>query len=734
MKKLISILMIIFMLITSVPLTGAVTCAQSEDEEYTLTVENTYADSSVSQNSTAGGISFFGVTEFDGCYGNQLSGTSKELYDSLVKNYATDKKTGSYIYAFTTPFTFNAEISDGKIVMNDELEEIYYELSCSMQAAIDAFLYDHPEVFWLRIVSSSYSISASYGSSGYIGKISSISITPVEIYSGASSKISQYDSAVGSAISKIAVNNSRSDTLKAVHDYICNNAYYRLISDYFVHSSEAFFIGDGGVVCEGYAKSFKVICDKLGIPCALVSGYAGEPHMWNCVQMEDGKWYLVDATWDDQESRIYYTYFLANANTIGFDGISISNERTENNDFSGSGVFGFTYPVLSATAYTEHSHEWESDYTVDLEPTCTESGSKSIHCKTCGETKSVTEIPATNHIGRTEYPQQDATCTEGGYTAGVYCTDCDEWIEGHELISTASHTYESVTTPATLTSEGKTEYICSCGDVEKTEAIAKVGAVTLSATKYIYDGKNKTPRVTVTDADGNRLVKNVDYKTSVASKRSGIGRYTVKVTFIGKYSGSKNVYFTILPGKPASVKSASQTTSSVKLSWSAVPGAAGYTVYRYSPTKKAYVKAGTTEGTSYTVSKLYTGTKYTFRVVSYGKTSAGKVYDSDVYALLKTATKTKTPELTKVTASSTKGKAYVYHSNVSGETGYTIYYSTSKDSGFKKYANFKADTTRCDITGLTSGKTYYFKVRTYIKTDSGYVYSSWSSVKSVKVK
>ena len=47
------------MLITSVPLTGAVTYAQSEDEEYTLTVENTYADSSVSQNSTAGGISFF---------------------------------------------------------------------------------------------------------------------------------------------------------------------------------------------------------------------------------------------------------------------------------------------------------------------------------------------------------------------------------------------------------------------------------------------------------------------------------------------------------------------------------------------------------------------------------------------------------------------------------------------------------------------------------------------------
>ncbi|MBR5826011.1 MAG: fibronectin type III domain-containing protein, partial [Clostridia bacterium] len=281
---------------------------------------------------------------------------------------------------------------------------------------------------------------------------------------------------------------------------------------------------------------------------------------------------------------------------------------------------------------------------------------------------------------------------------------------------------------------GKIVTKCSeCGEVLSTQTIAKIGSVTLSKENYIYDGKNKTPTVTVKDANGKKLVKNVDYKLSVTSSRSGIGRYTVKVTFIGNYSGTKNVYFYIKPGKTDSVKSASQTTSAIKLSWNAVPGAAGYTVYRYSPAKKAYVKAGTTSGTSLTVKSLYAGTKYTFKVVAYGKTSAGKVYDSDSYTLLKTATKTKTPELTKVT-SSAKGKATLTHTDVSGETGYTVYYSTSKDSGFKKYNNFKADTKTCSITGLTSGKTYYFKVRTYITTDSGYVYSAWSAVKSVKVK
>lgn len=36
-------------------------------------------------------------------------------------------------------------------------------------------------------------------------------------------------------------------------------------------------------------------------------------------------------------------------------------------------------------------------------------------------------------------PEQPPTCTENGYTAGVYCNCCDTWISGHELIE-ARHT------------------------------------------------------------------------------------------------------------------------------------------------------------------------------------------------------------------------------------------------------------------------------------------------------
>ena len=67
--------------------------------------------------------------------------------------------------------------------------------------------------------------------------------------------------------------------------------------------------GDGKIetVCAGYAKMMKLQCNKYGIPCVLVTGVtdSGEYHMWNYIQMENGVWYAVDATWDDQSTTMY---------------------------------------------------------------------------------------------------------------------------------------------------------------------------------------------------------------------------------------------------------------------------------------------------------------------------------------------------------------------------------------------------------------------------------------------
>lgn len=64
--------------------------------------------------------------------------------------------------------------------------------------------------------------------------------------------------------------------------------------------------GDDGPVCEGYSRAFKILCNKLNIPCILAVGDAKdakdgtpESHMWNEVKMNDGQWYAVDVTWND---------------------------------------------------------------------------------------------------------------------------------------------------------------------------------------------------------------------------------------------------------------------------------------------------------------------------------------------------------------------------------------------------------------------------------------------------
>ncbi len=80
-----------------------------------------------------------------------------------------------------------------------------------------------------------------------------------------------------------------------------------------------------------------------------------------------------------------------------------------------------------------------------------------------------------------------------------------------------------------------------------------------------------------------------------------------------------------------------------------------------------------------------------------------------------------------------KGKVSIKWDNVAGETGYQVWYSTKSNKNFKKIANYKSNVVSATKTGLTSGKTYYFKVRAYKKTANGYVYSSWQP-KSIKVK
>ena len=68
-------------------------------------------------------------------------------------------------------------------------------------------------------------------------------------------------------------------------------------------------------------------------------------------------------------------------------------------------------------------HIWKNDFTVDKKPTCTEKGSKSIHCSKCDEIKDVTEISETGHSFGELTVFSFTDCTAGGVEQRV-CSEC----------------------------------------------------------------------------------------------------------------------------------------------------------------------------------------------------------------------------------------------------------------------------------------------------------------------
>ena len=78
---------------------------------------------------------------------------------------------------------------------------------------------------------------------------------------------------------------------------------------------------DTNVVCEGYAVAFQYLCElsvfTSGIRSILVNGNAEGPHAWNVVRMDDGKNYVVDVTWMDEDfwdryqiDDVYLAYWI----------------------------------------------------------------------------------------------------------------------------------------------------------------------------------------------------------------------------------------------------------------------------------------------------------------------------------------------------------------------------------------------------------------------------------------
>ena len=109
-----------------------------------------------------------------------------------------------------------------------------------------------------------------------------------------------------------------------------------------------------------------------------------------------------------------------------------------------------------------------------------------------------------------------------------------------------AHVYSGkVVKTATTRSDGKVLHTCrKCGQ-KKYIVVKKIKSVTLSQTRYKYDGKTKTPKVTVKDSDG-KIISSKYYKVTYPKARKKAGTYTVKIKFSGRYKGTVSKKYKIV--------------------------------------------------------------------------------------------------------------------------------------------------------------------------------------------
>ena len=610
---------------------------------------------------------------FTGLFYDQLDATARIFYNLRYQKFATERQTSAVtttytrktqIYRFAIDNSF-VEITDGKagitdaaaLRLTDAYREGYESLLYELRASFDALCFDHPEIFWTRSTNVSIGFGLDQDEEGnYYLYLSKLTLTPVEAFSGASGLLDAFDAGVAAAVEQIRAScdydedgtASNMELLQAIHDYICEICYYdydglrayqqteESTTDYHIFTPCGAFVESvgSGVVCEGFSKAFKVLCDRFDIPCILILGYQSASstlaHEWNAV-LADGEWFLVDLTNDDSRAGYNnerkYTYFMCpdisgRIYTTQLGG----GDKTDNSTYHWvTRAKIFFYPQIADGSHTftaqdpegtacehyikyvcnedpqvcfwlikEHSFSKVQD---KIEASCEEAGSEAVYaCASCGAQTGGEVIPAAGHTFGQTIEKVEATCTEDGKEAGRICEVCGH-TEGLEIIPSPGHQFKEIERKEPTCKEDGQEAgrICEvCGYSEGLETIAATGhhfqngicsgcgAYDLSKAQIDHINKQSfyygpvTPAVKV--HVGNRTLKEGrDFKVEYVSNTK-VGYAKAVVSPLGDNIGTTSITFRIVP-KPVEIKRVKALNSGkLKVVWKRIKDITKYQI------------------------------------------------------------------------------------------------------------------------------------------------------------
>ena len=364
------------------------------------------------------------------------------------------------------------------------------------------------------------------------------------------------------------------------------------------------------------------------------------------------------------------------------------------------------FTISGASSSAAEAYAKENGFTFRLSPDSgpSQGGNKETDISGASVTLSESSYP---YDGT---PKTPSVIVKLGEKVLVPDTDYTVTYSNHTNVGTATVT---VTGKGNYTGSKTVNFTITKAAEEPQKIDISKADIILPKTSYIYDGKAKTPSVTV-KLDGKTLLLDTDY-TVTYSNHTNVGTATVTVTGRGSYTGSKSVNFTI-------VKAGEQEDSRITCK---------KTVYKVAYGAKPFkINAASKRKMVFTSSKpAVAAVDRNSGKVTVKNTGIAIITIKAGNTVKKVAVKVSPRKPSVKSAKTAKGrKLTVKWAKDKRASGYQVQISTDKK--FKKNLKSKSlPQISCTFTKLKTGKKYYARIRSYKKSGKEKLYSAWSKAK-----
>ena len=242
---------------------------------------------------------------------DQLTSYGQKLY-SVMYMAASEPTGDNYVLFYSS-----ADPSDAQF--REDVNCVFWCMLC-----------DHPELFWLYIKRS---IRWRYAS-----RSRNSSYWSVYFYVDEEPEFErmeqEFNQAAEAFLQDIDTSGTQEETARQIHDKLIHLARYdygcaqRSTWQDIAHTAYAALVANSEgqpntCVCDGYSAAFQYLLQQCGITACIVMGSGGDSydemggHAWNMALL-DGRWYEIDATWDDfgildepgAEDSPHYHYYV----------------------------------------------------------------------------------------------------------------------------------------------------------------------------------------------------------------------------------------------------------------------------------------------------------------------------------------------------------------------------------------------------------------------------------------